>query len=208
MRGERAPDYGGVSAEDRRAERRTRLLAAARELWGEAGLSAVTVRGVCKQAGLIDRYFYEHFPGRDELLAAIADQLREELLTVLVQSGLTAEGSAEDKLRAALRAFLEAVAQDRHIHRIMTSDFSAVPVLAQRRRDILGTIADLVVHNVPAALPGDYDPDALRRAALFITGGVNQLIEDWLDHSIDLTADQLAAHCAHMCISVIERTPH
>lgn len=200
-----ARSYGGISAEDRRAERRTRLLAAAREVWGESGLSAVTVRGVCKQAGLIDRYFYEHFAGRDELLAAVADQLREELLSVLVQSGLTADGTAEDRLRAALGAFLQAIADDRRIHRIIASDFQAVPVLAQRRREVLATITDLVVQNVPDALPGDYDPEALRRAALFITGGVNQLIETWLDHATDLTADQLAASCARMCVSVVEQ---
>ncbi|MFE5284976.1 TetR/AcrR family transcriptional regulator [Nocardia sp. NPDC056611] len=200
-----ARSYGGISAEDRRTERRTRLLAAAREVWGESGLSAVTVRGVCKQAGLIDRYFYEHFANRDELLAAVADQLREELLSVLVRSGLTADGTAEDKLRAALGAFLQAIADDRRIHRIIASDFHAVPVLAQRRREVLATITDLVVQNVPDALPGDYDPEALRRAALFITGGVNQLIETWLDHPTDLTADQLAASCARMCVSVVEQ---
>ncbi|WP_147132369.1 TetR/AcrR family transcriptional regulator [Nocardia ninae] len=203
-----ARSYGGISAENRRTERRIRLLAAAREIWGEAGLPAVTVRGVCKQAGLTDRYFYEHFANRDELLAAVADELREQLLAVLVQSGLTADGTAEDKLRSALGTFLQAIADDRRIHRIIASDFNAVPVLAQRRRDVLATITDLVVQNVPDALPGDYDPVALRRAALFITGGVNQLIETWLDHLTDLTADELAASCARMCISVVEQARH
>lgn len=203
-----ARSYGGISAEDRRTERRARLLAAAREVWGEAGLSAVTVRGVCKQAGLVDRYFYEHFANRDELLAAVADELREELLSVMVRSGLTTDGTAEDKLRSALGVLLETIADDPRIHRIIVSDFNTVPVLAQRRRDVLAAIADLVVANVPLALPGNYDSESLRRAALFITGGVNQLIETWLDHPADLTADQLAASCASMCVSVVEQARH
>ncbi|WP_067695981.1 TetR/AcrR family transcriptional regulator [Nocardia jejuensis] len=203
-----ARSYGGVSAEDRRAERRTRLLAAARETWGEAGLSAVTVRGICKQSGLTDRYFYEHFANRDELLAAVADEVREELLGVLVVSGVTADGGAEAKLHAALRAFLEIVAGDRHIHRIMTSDTNTVPALAQRRREVLTTIADLVVQNAPAAFPGDLTPEALRRAALFVTGGVNQLIDAWLDGTLSLDADALAAECAALCVSVFERERH
>ncbi|QLY30313.1 TetR/AcrR family transcriptional regulator [Nocardia huaxiensis] len=200
-----ARSYGGVSAEDRRAERRARLLAAARETWGEAGLFAVTVRGVCKQAGLTDRYFYEHFANRDELLAAVADALSEELLTILVQAGVTAPGSAEDKLHAALRAFLEAVAGDPRIHRIISTETGTVPALAQRRREVLTTIADLVVQNAPEAFPGDHDPDSLRRAALFVTGGVNQLIDGWLDGAIDLSADELALDCARLCVSVLER---
>ncbi|NNH70194.1 TetR/AcrR family transcriptional regulator [Nocardia uniformis] len=198
--------YGGVSAADRRADRRIRLLAAARTTWGESGIGAVTVRGVCKTAGLTDRYFYEHFANREELLAAVADEIRDQLLIILVQAGVSAEGSAETKLRAALQAFLETVARDRNIHRIVSGDPGGIPALVQRRHDVLATIADLVVDHAPAVLDVTPDPAWLRRAAMFITGGVNQLIEGWLDNTIDLTAAELAAECAHMCISVIGNT--
>ncbi|MFI1918200.1 TetR/AcrR family transcriptional regulator [Nocardia sp. NPDC020380] len=195
--------YRGVSATDRRAERRTRLLAAARTTWGESGIGAVTVRGVCKTAGLTDRYFYEHFANREELLVAVADEVRDQLLATLVQAGVSTEGPAEEKLRAALQAFLETVAGDRHIHRIVSSDPGDIPALIQRRHDVLTMIADLVVEHAPAVLGVSTDPAGLRRAAMFVTGGVNQLIEGWLGDTIDLTAAELAAECARMCISVI-----
>ncbi|WP_278258124.1 TetR family transcriptional regulator [Nocardioides convexus] len=51
--------YGGKTAEQRRAERREALLAAAVDIWQESGWAAVTMRGVCARAGLTDRYFYE-----------------------------------------------------------------------------------------------------------------------------------------------------
>ncbi|MEV0248957.1 TetR/AcrR family transcriptional regulator [Nocardia sp. NPDC050712] len=195
--------YGGVSAADRRADRRARLLAAARTTWGESGIGAVTVRGVCKTAGLTDRYFYEHFVNREELLVAVADEIRDHLLATLVQAGVSAAGPAEEKLRAALRAFLETLADDRHLHRIVASDPGEIPALVQRRHDVLGLIADLVVAHAPVALGVTPDPAWLRRAAVFVTGGVNQLIEGWLDDSVELTAAELAAECAHLCISVI-----
>ena len=44
-------DYGGISAADRRAERRRKLLTAGRRIWGESGITDVTVRGVCSAAG-------------------------------------------------------------------------------------------------------------------------------------------------------------
>ncbi|MFE6925133.1 TetR/AcrR family transcriptional regulator [Nocardia sp. NPDC057663] len=198
--------YGGVSAAERRAERRARLLAAARTTWGESGIAAVTVRGVCKTAGLTDRYFYEHFANREQLLAAVADDVRDQLLSVLVEAGVSSPGPVEVKLTAALRAFLETVAGDRHIHRIVSSDPGDVPALVQRRRDVLTRIADLVVANAPAALGTVQDPASLRRAALFITGGVNQLIDGWLDGTIDLTAAELATECARLCIRVIGDT--
>ncbi|MBF6330492.1 TetR/AcrR family transcriptional regulator [Nocardia transvalensis] len=199
--------YGGVSAEERRADRRARLIAAGRRVWGESGLAAVTVRGICKAAGLTDRYFYEHFASREELLVAVADDVRDQLLAVMVQAGLTEEGSASDKLESALRAFLDAIAEDPHVHRIAASDPAGVPGLAQRRRDVLATIADLVVQNAPDALGETPDPQLLHRSALFITGGVNQLIEAWLDGTIDMTTAELAAEAAWMCLAVLTHRP-
>ena len=76
-----AGTYGGRSAEARRIERRLRLLAAAREVWGTDGWAAVTMRGVCGRAGLVDRYFYESFSDRDALLGTVWDQERDALIS-------------------------------------------------------------------------------------------------------------------------------
>ena len=59
--------YRGIKPDDRRAERRARLLDAGLSILGsEAGPEAVTVRGVCRQSGVSARYFYESFSDRDE----------------------------------------------------------------------------------------------------------------------------------------------
>ncbi|HSS25484.1 MAG TPA: TetR/AcrR family transcriptional regulator, partial [Mycobacterium sp.] len=53
--------YRGVEAAARLAARRNRLLAAGLDLLGaeQEDIPALTVRGVCRQAGLATRYFYE-----------------------------------------------------------------------------------------------------------------------------------------------------
>jgi hypothetical protein len=53
---------------------------------------------------------------------------------------------------------------------------------------------------------GDFAPDRLRRAALFMTGGVNQLVEDWLASTITLTTEELATECARMATDVVKHT--
>src|SRR4029077_5184552 len=53
--------YGGVSAEDRIAARRAKLLDAGLELFGTRGYATTGVKDVCREAGLTDRYFYESF---------------------------------------------------------------------------------------------------------------------------------------------------
>lgn len=196
--------YGGVSAAERSASRRARLLAAATALWGESGIAAVTVRGVSKAAGLTTRYFYEHFAGSDEILVAVADEVRDKLLAAMVQAGLSSTGPAEARLGAALQAFFETVADDPHLHRIISSDPSDVGELAQRRHDAIDTVAELVVNYAPGVLELTPDSGRLRRASLFITGGVNQIIEGWLAGTISMTAAELAADCARMCITVLQ----
>ncbi|MGV9666099.1 hypothetical protein ACWDUL_29870 [Nocardia niigatensis] len=47
--------YGGVKAEERRAQRRVALVAALFEILGAQGLDKLTVAGLCAQAGLNER---------------------------------------------------------------------------------------------------------------------------------------------------------
>lgn len=196
-------DYGGISAGDRRAERRRKLLAAGRQIWGESGISEVTVRGVCSTAGLTARYFYEHFPNREALLFAVSDDVRDQLLQALVAAGTGDPGTLTDKLRSGLQAFLDMVAADPHIHRIATSDLSSVPGLTEHRTRVLDMLTDLVIHYAPDVLgPDTPDPTELRRTALFIVGGANQIIEAWLEDPHETTAE-LAGICADLCVAVV-----
>jgi AcrR family transcriptional regulator len=201
-------DYGGVSAVDRRAERRRKLLAAGRRIWGDAGVAEVTVRGVCTAAGLIPRYFYEQFPSREALLFAVSDEVRDELLAVMVDAGVGAPGTLADKLRSALTAFLDMIAADPHVHRIATGDVSGVAGLAEHRTHILDMITELVVQYAPDVLDRDATPDEaeLRRGALFMVGGVNQIIENWLKVPRETPAE-LAGICADLCVAVVRGIP-
>ena len=196
-------DYGGISAVDRRAERHRKLLAAGRKKWGESGITEVTVRGVCNAAGLIPRYFYEQFRNREALLFAIADDVRDQLLDVLVAAGIGDPGSITDKLRSALTAFLDMIVADPQIHRIITSDLSSVPGLTEHRTQVFDMLTELVIQYAPDVLGADTpNPAALRRGALFMVGGVNQLIETWLNEPKETTSE-LAGICADLCVAVV-----
>jgi len=202
-RAEVVRDYGGISAADRRSERRRKLLAAGRQIWGESGITEVTVRGVASAAGLIPRYFYEQFPNREALLFAVADDVRDETLQALVSAGIGEPGTLTDKLRSGIRAFLDMIAADPHIHRIATSDLTSVPGLTEHRTQVLDIITELVIQYAPDILgPDTPNPTDLRRTALFMVGGANQIIETWLADPKETTAE-LAGVCADLCVAVI-----
>lgn len=195
-------DYAGISAVDRRAERHGKLLAAGRQIWGESGIADVTVRGVCTAAGLTPRYFYEQFPNRDALFFAVSDDVRDQLLDTMVTAGVTEPGTLSHKIRSALSAFLNLIAADPHIHRIATSDLSAIPGLNEHRAGIFDLITDAIVEHAPAILDGPPIPRKdLRRGALFMVGGVNKIIETWLAEPVETTTE-LATICSDLCVAL------
>lgn len=202
-RSEVTRDYGGVSAEDRRSERRAKLLAAGRHLWGGSGIGEVTVRGVCNQSGLVPRYFYEQFADRDELLLAIADQVRDELVTVMLSVGLNEPGGAADKLRAGLRALLDLVIDEPDIHRIFTDILTGPGLLAERRRQALDLVTELLLEHGPGLL--DFAPPSraeMRSSASFIVGGVAQLVDAWVLDPQESPAE-MAAVCTTHSLAIV-----
>lgn len=193
--------YGGISADERRAERRRKLVGAAREMWGTQGIGEVTVRGVCASAGLTPRYFYEQFENREALLLAVDAEVRDELIGVLVPASETSPGGLDERLHAALTAFLAMITNDPYAHRIITSDPSGVIGLAAQRQAGLQRVTQLVIENSASLLPAP-PVDELRELALFSVGGINGLIEDWLQHP-RISASELADVCTRFATAAI-----
>lgn len=97
--------YGGVSLEDRKAERRERLVAAAIAVSARLGRDGASVAAVCAEAGLTARYFYESFPNRDALFLAAFTKVQDELFAQMEQAV-----GASDPVPAILRRFFTALA--------------------------------------------------------------------------------------------------
>src|SRR5688572_6780726 len=93
--------YRGQPAADRRAERREKLLAAGLELLGTEGHGGTTVRGVCREAGLTPRYFYESFEDLDALLLAVFDRIVAEASATVLEAIAAAPAEARPKSHAA-----------------------------------------------------------------------------------------------------------
>ncbi|MBW0274140.1 transcriptional regulator [Nocardia sp. MH4] len=196
--------YRGMSAANRRDERRDKLLAAGRQVWGEVGLTEVTVRRVCAASGLTPRYFYEQFATRDALVLAVAEQVHEELATTLVEASQAEPGGLKRKLARALTAYLDAIAADPHLHRILTSDTHGTAGLEELRARSVGIVTDLVVQYSAEFLDTPATPESRRREALFVVGGINQLIDAWLRDPRQSSAE-LASLCTELALAVATR---
>lgn len=168
--------YGGRDAAQRQEERRARLVAAGVELFGTAGYAATSVRAVCQQARLTERYFYETAHGREDLLAMVYDEIVREVQTASFTAARQAPPRLDAQVRAGLGHFVHALIGDPRKARIMLVEVvGASPRLEVRRHQVIHEFAQFI-----AALGKEHVPDAdmgrLSLTAIALVGGVNELL--------------------------------
>lgn len=188
--------YGGVSAQERRAQRRGALLDAALEIIGTQGLAKLTVAGLCAQAGLNERYYYESFDSRDAVLTALLDGITEELAATVVAAVRTAPADTRGTARAAIAAGIHLLTDDPRKAKVALIAGMATPELRARTMQTVRVFARLV-----AAEGSDYygigedEPDpAIAFRATYLVGGLVQTLTAWLQDDLPLTRDELIEH--------------
>lgn len=177
-------NWRGVSSEDRADTRRTLLLDAAFELLGTDGWPALTVRGVCRQARLHPRYFYQTFGDLDDLLVGVFDRLVDELREGMA-AAVDAAGSGSARTRAGLEAVARFVTDDRRRARVLYTEALGNERLRQRRTDTMHRFVGSLVHSGSGADRG------AEVAAYISVGGFTNALVAWLDGRIDITLDEL-----------------
>jgi AcrR family transcriptional regulator len=184
--------YGGASAVERRAARRERLIDAATKLLGTEGWAGTTVRGVCQQANLNPRYFYESFADLDALLLAVFDRGLDEATQRILAAYATAPDDAHAKAHATIGAFVDYVTEDPRWARIAFVEALGNEVLARRRLGTMHAMTQLVAARAREfyGVRGDADPIGDVAAALLV-GGIAELIIAWLDGRLHVTRAQL-----------------
>ncbi|MET0449239.1 MAG: TetR/AcrR family transcriptional regulator, partial [Aeromicrobium sp.] len=100
----KAGTYRGMTAQQRVADRRDRLVEATLEVWGRDGGPTVTMTRICAEAGLTERYFYESFDNLDAALLAVMDGIAAEIAERSVAALEATAGGPSDRVRAGIGA--------------------------------------------------------------------------------------------------------
>jgi AcrR family transcriptional regulator len=158
--------FKGVSADDRRIDRRNRLVAAAFEVAGIEGAGALGVGRVCLAAGLTKRYFYESFASLPELQSAVVDYAIA-LMSERVDPFRPSEPGGP--AQAWLDAFVGALVDDQRLARVLLSETHGGTLSPFRHQIIDVAIAGM-------APPGS-DPHSDLRARLVAYAQIGVLSE-------------------------------
>jgi AcrR family transcriptional regulator len=190
--------YRGVSSEDRRTDRRSRLLAATLEVWGREGGPPVTMTRICVEAGLTERYFYESFSGLDAALLAVMEGIAEEIAEATVSTLEQTGGGPTERVRASIGAFVRILTEDPRKGRVAIVESASLDALRPRRAELLRQFAQLSAHEAGEL----YGPEAWtdvegQLAATMFIGGVAELVTGWLQGAIEASPEAIVEAATH-----------
>lgn len=179
--------YGGEDGDSRVARRRATLVDAALELLGASDGGSVTVRGVCREAGLTTRYFYESFDSIEALVGATFDEVTAEISADALQAFAAAD-EVEDRVTGAIAAIVRIIDEDRRKGRLLFSQALLSPTIAAKRMESTELFAALTLQSASGVLEVRSAQHALA-AAHFQVGGLARVLAAWLDGHLDIDRD-------------------
>jgi AcrR family transcriptional regulator len=175
--------YRGRLPDERRAERRRRLLDAGLELFGTVGYHGTSIERLCAQAGVTARHFYQEFPGREALLEVLCQEIIADVSQAVLDALAGAQGQPpRNRTRAALAAFVHGMLDDPRRARVVHVEMTGVsPELERTRRAVLQGFASItqaeIERQADAGLIARRD---YRLAALLAVGGTRELVMEWV----------------------------
>jgi AcrR family transcriptional regulator len=178
--------YRGVSATDRRDQRRQRLIEAGLQLFGTRGIAAVGIVDVCAEAGLTKRYFYENFASIDALAEAVFEHVTGNLVAVVAPA--IEVGAGRDP-RPALTVYARALLGDPRVVRLLAVEAQTGPL--KKYRDGFPTRAVELWFAFAAADDALPPPQDMRLKAYGFIGAAQQIGLAWLDGHLPLTIDEV-----------------
>ncbi|MFC4003472.1 TetR/AcrR family transcriptional regulator [Prauserella oleivorans] len=190
--------WAGTTLSDRKAARRRQLLEAGLDLLGSGGSSSVSVRAVCRQCKLTERYFYENFADRDELIIAVYENVVTEAHQALVDAVSTAPRERRARAEAAVTAFVELIIDDPRKGRVLLLAPFADPALSRRGVERIPMFAELVRDQ----LSDKVDEDDRAMTATALVGGLANLFTAYLGGTLQVSRERLIAHCVRLVLGV------
>lgn len=147
--------------EQTKTANRQAILEAAREVFGEIGLEAATVRDIVRKSGLSVGAFYNYYRSKEEVFDALADDGARRFKPILQAQSAKAT-DFESYLRAAVTAYFDFLATE---HQARPRDGSAGEVTAHARNtpellavfeEVRGVFAAIMDRDLSAQVDIDY----------------------------------------------------
>ena len=199
--------YGGVPPEARAAERRDALIRAGTRVFGTVGFRKATVRAICQEAKLNDRYFYAAFDSTEALLRATYQQHAENLRAQVSDATAAVGNTLEARVDAGLHAFF-AFLRDPCAARVLLLEVMGVSpeTDATYQRNLLEFGRQIMAN---AQLPGAPDDDDAELRAdqriigLALVGALTNVGAAWLLTGYRDPEEKMVRNCRQVVLGTL-----
>lgn len=180
--------YRGQTPEQRRADRRRRLIAGAITVYGERGYHHATVKSVCDAAGLTERYFYESFTNSEALLIDCYKSVTDAVLKQILEAGENARGGKVARSRAMLYAYFSNLQTDPRSARVFLVEIRGVSAAVDRIFE--GSLREFGAAVARLLAPEAIDDELLQAGVI---GGVIHIAMRWIARGYEPPIDKAVA---------------
>lgn len=180
--------WAGVSSEDRAEERRRALMIAGVRLLGYAPRPAVTVRAVCRSAGMTERYFYEHFADRDTFVRAVYDHVGFRAIEALGAARTAHEG---------VDAFVRLMVDEPTMGRVLLIAPTFEPTLSESGFDWLPRFVALLQGKLSTNLDDEVQQQLV---ATSLVGALTSLFRAYLNEELRVERQRFVDYCVQILL--------
>src|SRR5947207_15561918 len=106
--------------EERKAENRAKLLAAARKVFGEKGLGAATARDIVRETDLATGTFYNYFRDKEDVFRALLEESGERIRAAAREGRLNLDLTLEERGEAGFRPYFELALENRGLFEVFS----------------------------------------------------------------------------------------
>lgn len=199
--------YGGRTADERDARRRRQLLDAGLDVFGTTGFRTATVRGLCREARVADRSFYELYATTEDLLLGVYRDCIGRMTTAVVEAidaGHAADDDLDTLARRGLDAFFE-VLSDRRIARVVWLEVLGVSAAVDAEYvATMDAFGMLLLTQMESRFPGVSGSPAAPTFATAAVGGIRHTGTKWLLEDFTTDRSVLVDTCARFLLAVAE----
>ena len=197
-----------MTAQQRRAERRQRLLQAALGLFTTVGYRQTKIVQICADAGVSTRNFYEEFTGKEQVLLTLHDLINSAALD-RVRTALETLDSADvvTRITVLLDAFVASVTADPRLPRLNYVEAVGVSEeLERQHQEWVTRWADFIESEARHAAAHGVAPDRdYRLTAIGLVGAITGLLREWQAHRPPWPVADIATEIRALMLAAILR---
>jgi AcrR family transcriptional regulator len=117
--------------EERKAQNREKLLAAARRVFATKGLGEATARDIVRETDLATGTFYNYFDSKEDAFAALLEELSTRARAAVREQRTRPGASLEERIHGAYHAYFELAVEDAELFTVFRRNAGVIAMMPE-----------------------------------------------------------------------------